>query len=93
MDPNQIESPCEVCGSFTDNCVCPVCPTCHEQGNPRCYLPPSLNPCNMKLNKAQLQSRAEAEIRLLREKITDHGAYLDWLETKPDTYLERMPNE
>ena len=28
---------CEVCEKPVDDCDCPVCPTCHEQGNPACY--------------------------------------------------------
>lgn len=28
---------CEVCHRDIDDCLCPVCPVCGEQGNPRCY--------------------------------------------------------
>ena len=32
------EQPCEVCGEYPDNCICPECPICYDYGNPRCYL-------------------------------------------------------
>jgi hypothetical protein len=31
------EEPCQVCGQWEDDCVCPECPTCGEFGNPACY--------------------------------------------------------
>ena len=29
--------PCECCGRDVDECICEVCPRCHESGNPDCY--------------------------------------------------------
>ena len=29
--------PCEVCGKMVDDCICPECPTCGAQGDPKCY--------------------------------------------------------
>lgn len=34
---NQQDEPCEVCGEFPDNCICPECPVCTEIGNKDCY--------------------------------------------------------
>lgn len=31
------ESPCDVCGQWSENCVCPECPECHTSGDPYCY--------------------------------------------------------
>ena len=31
------EPPCGVCGKSADNCICPECPVCQTQGDPRCY--------------------------------------------------------
>jgi hypothetical protein len=31
------DTPCQVCGQWPDSCICPECPSCGEQGNPRCY--------------------------------------------------------
>ena len=36
---NQTDAPCEVCGLFPDDCICPECPNCGEIGNPNCYTP------------------------------------------------------
>jgi hypothetical protein len=32
------DAPCDLCGRFPDDCVCPECPT-HGHGDPVCYLP------------------------------------------------------
>jgi hypothetical protein len=34
---NQTDQPCEVCGKFPDNCICPECPNCGAYGDPHCY--------------------------------------------------------
>lgn len=34
---NQEDPPCEVCGQWPDDCVCPECPVCGDYGNPVCY--------------------------------------------------------
>lgn len=28
---------CEVCGAHVDNCICPECPICQTNGDPKCY--------------------------------------------------------
>lgn len=28
---------CDVCMKYIDDCICPVCPVCEEQGNPKCH--------------------------------------------------------
>lgn len=30
--------PCEVCGEFPDDCICPECPVCNTHGDPACYI-------------------------------------------------------
>lgn len=32
------ERPCDMCGEYPDECVCPVCPSCHSQGDASCYI-------------------------------------------------------
>ena len=29
--------PCDVCGEFEDDCICPECPVCGDFGNASCY--------------------------------------------------------
>lgn len=31
------DEPCEVCGEFSDDCICPECPVCGYHGDPACY--------------------------------------------------------
>jgi hypothetical protein len=33
------EPPCEVCGKFSEDCICPECPVCGCHGDPKCYRP------------------------------------------------------
>lgn len=35
--PDYDDYPCEVCGEFEDNCICPECPVCGNVGYPGCY--------------------------------------------------------
>lgn len=35
--PFDEDHPCECCGLFPDDCICPECPECGEHGNPKCY--------------------------------------------------------
>lgn len=36
--PDDDEGPCEVCGEWIDNCICPECMVCSEYGNSYCYI-------------------------------------------------------
>lgn len=33
---------CEICGKPVDDCICPGCKFCGEQGRPECYNPNSI---------------------------------------------------
>jgi hypothetical protein len=35
--PWDVNYPCEVCGGFEDDCICPECPECGSVGDPECY--------------------------------------------------------
>lgn len=35
--PPDFEGQCPVCGLGVGQCVCPVCPVCKVQGDPKCY--------------------------------------------------------
>ncbi len=32
-----MQGTCEICGELWDDCICPECPICGEQGKPDCY--------------------------------------------------------
>lgn len=36
--PGDDEYPCEVCGLWPNNCICPECPECGNAGDPQCYV-------------------------------------------------------
>lgn len=36
--PNLDDLPCDICGKFPDDCICPECPICSTQSDPECYL-------------------------------------------------------
>src|SRR5262245_9798360 len=77
-----VEEPCAVCRRAIDDCICPVCPHCNTQGEPRCYV--ELNktdkPCGLTLSTPQLIARTQYEIANLRDQIADHETYIQWLE-------------
>ena len=37
-DPPDDERPCDVCGLWPHQCICPECPHCGDTGNPSCYV-------------------------------------------------------
>ena len=56
------DRPCDVCGKFEDDCICPECPNCGDVGNPKCYMPSDGNStCGMTKSQEQIDSLAEAE--------------------------------
>lgn len=36
---NAEDGPCQVCGRYPDDCLCPRCPVCSVIGDPSCYGP------------------------------------------------------
>lgn len=34
---NQTDQPCDICGKFPDDCICPECPSCGQIGELQCY--------------------------------------------------------
>lgn len=77
------EGPCDGCGESVDNCICPECPKCGEQGNPTCYTEHGL-----RYNKKQRMGQSKLKIASLRENIADEEQYLAWLEDQPDDWKD-----
>ena len=69
---------CFVCHLSADICVCPVCPTCGEQGAPGCY-----DHHGLRRNKKQLEMRARNAIAIAQEQIADSHNFLTWIATQP----------
>lgn len=60
--PGDEDEYCEVCGRSVDNdeCICPECPVCFEQGDPDCYR--EMNGVqHMQRTQAQRDSMAEMD--------------------------------
>jgi hypothetical protein len=80
------EYSCEVCGYYSDDCVCPECPLCGEIGDPYCYQEVDLGICgglyDVGLNIDQKISKARARITENQEQLYDAGQALDILEAE-----------
>ena len=77
--PPEPEEWCDVCGLLVDDCVCPLCPLCDDQGNPACYQEVDLGVCGGLYGKettAQKIGKAEAQIKELQSQIADLGEYI-----------------
>ena len=64
---------CEVCG-LIDDCICPECPICHEQGNPKCY-----KEHGMIKNKAQQIAYQEFVVADLKQQWQEAEQCLSYL--------------
>lgn len=62
------EGPCEICGKSVDDCICPECPTCGSQGDPKCYRERG-HP--LRLSMPQIVAHQERKIADMKKKFTD----------------------
>lgn len=58
---NQGDEPCEVCGNFPDDCICPECPKCGNCGDPTCYDTTSPHYHGLVRSSEQIESLAKKE--------------------------------
>lgn len=56
------EAPCDVCGQWEDECVCPECPVCGEYGNPKCYHGTTGHGLVRSFGQVALRAEADAAI-------------------------------
>ena len=68
------ESPCAVCGLFSDKCICPDCSVCGCQGDPSCY-----EKHGMARSEEQIMSLARAE-----------AEEEDWVRREAEFYKEAL---
>lgn len=71
------ENACEVCGKCAEDCICPECPVCGEQGNPACY-------------DAHGLERTEAQVESLQNHLDDVEAECAEWEAMGNYYLEEL---
>ena len=69
--PEYDDQPCEICGLFPDDCICPECPTCSAFGDPKCYENHGLE-----RSQEQVQSLARQQDEWC-EQIERENAYAD----------------
>lgn len=84
--PGDEEGPCAVCAKWPDDCVCPECVVCGEQGNPQCYATSPIDekdPIGMrhtmalwrghglKLTREQIAGRVEARLAAQRAEVVE----------------------
>ncbi len=70
-----VDQPCEVCGVFVDDCICPECKVCGEYGDPACY-----SKHGMEKSDEQIKSFKEYEAAM------DYDARVD--DHKCEQYME-----
>lgn len=78
--PGYDETPCAVCGNWADDCICPECPTCGQQGDPNCYVeeipcvPKSKENHGLHLSQEQVASLSAAYEEYARAACYEHEA-------------------
>ena len=72
------DAPCEMCGHYPDDCICPECPVCQEQGNPDCYH--SITGHGLIESLDQRIEKAKSILYNLQDKVADQQQYIDMLE-------------
>lgn len=65
------EGPCIICGKSVVDCICPECPTCGSQGDPKCYREKD-HP--LRLSMPQIIANQEYKIAVMREQFADRLA-------------------
>ena len=80
-----VEQPCAVCGMGVEDCCCPECTVCGEQGNPQCYAVDGLPRHGMKLNREQTANRQKAKIRMVEQQLEDEQLALNYIEQGEQT--------
>jgi hypothetical protein len=79
------EAPCDVCGLWCEECICPECPVCQTYGDPKCY-----EEHGMRRSKAQIDSLDEKTAEHLADLKAENRAYEQmWLD---DQYFQCVLN-
>lgn len=84
------EGPCECCGHDTTDCICPECPKCGEQGNPKCYESSIQGKSynrgghDLEYNREQRIGQSKMRIAALKEQIQDEELFLAYMEEHPE---------
>jgi hypothetical protein len=79
------EGPCECCGNDPADCVCPECPVCGSQGDPKCYKDTSeFGPHHLQYSREQRMGQARMRIAILKEQIQDEELFLAYMESHPE---------
>ena len=75
-----VEQPCAVCCKLVDDCICPACDACGEQGNPACYTTGHENyRGHLALTREQVIARTEARMTRISDMLAEEAQALDYL--------------
>lgn len=77
MLQDQHEYPCETCGRFAAECICPECPVCHEVGNRFCYDEGYLT-----YSQEQIIGQAKLDVAKAKEDLQEAEYWLQWVTEK-----------
>lgn len=94
--PDEDEGPCIICGKSVDDCICPECPTCGGQGDPKCYREKG-HP--LRLTMPQVVAHQEYKIAIMKEEFADRlesaEFFLERLReqksVEPENYSDTLP--
>lgn len=68
--PYDEDYPCELCGLFENDCICPECPECKAVGDPDCYKEHS-----MTIQQSQKNSLTKQEELWSEQSKIENEAY------------------
>jgi hypothetical protein len=71
-----VDQPCAVCCMDPADCICPECPTCSAQGDPKCYAEHGL-----KLNRDQAIYRQRMVVFMIAQRLDEEKQALAVYET------------
>ncbi len=87
------DQPCEVCGNFPEQCICPVCPSCGEQGSPGCYIATDTNH-SKKVTCGGLVGKMTVEQKIAKQRFVVADLKLQWQEAQQYLdYLEHLSED
>ena len=80
QQPHDADPPCEVCGLFPEDCICPSCLTCKTQGNPDCYLAEWQGGHGLTITPAQQIEKQKFRVAESLAQYKEECMILDYLE-------------
>ena len=74
------EPPCEVCGHFSEDCICPPCEICGSHGDPQCYRRKENGGHGMEKTPGQMIEYQKFRVKEAEYQWKEECQILDYLE-------------